>query len=55
MLTLDKEQIAKTFDKDEVLNVTDLRNVQWPFPDYFGRVHSSRHLGFIALQSPNGR
>ena len=54
MLALDKEQIAEAFDKDEVLNVPDLRNVQWPFLDYFGWVHSSGHLGFIVLQSPNG-
>ena len=54
MLALNKEQIVEASDKDEVLNVTDLRNVQWPFLDYFGWVHSSRHLGFIALQSPNG-
>jgi len=54
MLALGKEQIAEAFDKDEVLNVPDLRNVQWPFLDYFGGVHSSGHLGFIVLQSPNG-
>ena len=54
MLALDEEQIAEAFDKDEVLNVPDLSNVQWPFLDYFGWVHSSGHLGFIALQSPNG-
>ena len=54
MLALDKEEIAEAFDKDEVLNVPDLRNVQWPFLDYFGVVHLSGHLGFIVLQSPNG-
>ena len=54
MLALDKEQIDEAFDKDEVLNVPDHRNVQWPFLDYFGWVHSSGHLGFIVLQSPNG-
>ena len=54
MLALDKEQIAEAFGKDEVLNVPDLRNVQWPFLGYFGWVHSSGHLGFIVLQSPNG-
>ena len=53
MLALDKEQIAEAFDKDEVLKVPDLRNVQWPFLDYFGWVHSSGHLGFIVLQSPS--
>ena len=53
MLTLDKEEIAEAFDRDEVLNVPDLRNVRWPFLDYFGVVHLSGHLGFIVLQSPN--
>ena len=50
MLALNKEQIAAAFDEDEVLNVPDLGNVQWPFFDYFGWVHSSGHLGFIVLQ-----
>ena len=54
MLALDKKQIAEAFDKDEVLNVPDLRNVQSRFLDYFGWVHSSGHLGFIVLQLPNG-
>ena len=53
MLALNKEQIAAAFDEDEVLNVPDLGNVQWLFLDYFGWVHSSGHLGFIALQSPS--
>jgi hypothetical protein len=53
MLAMNKEQIAAAFDEDEVLNVPDLGNVQWPFLDYFGWVHSSGHLGFIVLQSPN--
>ncbi|MDA9680052.1 hypothetical protein N9U06_01185 [Gammaproteobacteria bacterium] len=54
MLALNKEQIAAAFDEDEVVNIPDLENVQWPFLDYFIRVHSSGHLGFIVLQSPNG-
>ena len=54
MLALNKKQIAAAFDEDEVLNIPDLGNVQWPFLDYFGVVHLSGHLGFIVLQSPNG-
>jgi hypothetical protein len=53
MLPLDHEQIVAAFDEDEDLHVPDLEDVQWPVLDYFGWVHTSGHLGFVVLQSPN--
>ena len=53
MLGLNKQQIAEAFDEDEVLTLPDHGNVQWPFLNYFGWMHSSVHLGFVILQSPN--
>ena len=48
------KQLKTSFeDFDEEIWMPDLGKVNWKDLDYFGWVHPSGHLGYIALLSPN--